>query len=390
MKILFLLNSTIMGGATISFFNMIKGLHENGVKCYVISPDQNMDPEFKQMAEGIVDKYYFAHIRGYVHDDLQYFHGFKKLKKYVKYMIKKTPLIQAYFKYKESSDLDRIVKQVKPDIIHTNVGVLQAGYDASLKYSIPHVWHLREYQTKDFHWEIEPSFNEFVNKLHNSYVIVITKDILNYFRLNQDPKARNIYDGCLDKADAAMMMPKEKYFLCCSRISQEKGHDDVIKAYGLFYPKHPDYKLVIAGFGDTAYIQTLRNKAKSFNCLNGIEFIGFQKDIRPLMKKAKALIVASRFEGFGRMTAEAAICGCLTIGHNTGGTKEILDITGGFPYQGGAVDLEAKMEEVVDMDPSIYQSMAIKAQEKAVQNFSNEANVQGVYNLYKLILSKNQ
>ncbi len=70
--------------------------------------------------------------------------------------------------------------------------------------------------------------------------------------------------------------------------------------------------------------------------------------------------------------------------------KEILDITGGFPYQGGAVDLEAKMEEVVDMDPSIYQSMAIKAQEKAVQNFSNEANVQGVYNLYKLILSKNQ
>ena len=104
------------------------------------------------------------------------------------------------------------------------------------------------------------------------------------------------------------------------------------------------------------------------------------------MNKAQALIVASRCEGFGRMTAEAAFCGCLVVGHNTGGTKEILDVTGGFPYEGGAEMLEQKMEEIAALSDKEYRLMAEKAQQEAVVHFSNEAYVDGVYSLYKKIM----
>ena len=43
------------------------------------------------------------------------------------------------------------------------------------------------------------------------------------------------------------------------------------------------------------------------------------------MQKATAQIVASRFEGFGFITAEAMFNKCLVIGRNTAGTKEQFD-----------------------------------------------------------------
>ena len=182
-------------------------------------------------------------------------------------------------------------------------------------------------------------------------------------------------------------MNKENYFLCCSRISPEKGHKEVVKAFAIFYKKHPNYRLVIAGFGDPQYIQELKDDADRYGCLKAVDFIGFQKDVRPFMRKARALIVASRFEGFGRMTAEAAISGCLVIGHNTGGTKEILDITGGFPYMGKAESLAKAMIQAADLDKNAYQKMAEIAQKQAVQFFSNESNIRNVYSFYREILS---
>ena len=45
-----------------------------------------------------------------------------------------------------------------PDIIHTNTGVIHEGLKVAKRLKIPHVWHLREYQDKDFNWEAFPLF----------------------------------------------------------------------------------------------------------------------------------------------------------------------------------------------------------------------------------------
>ena len=62
------------------------------------------------------------------------------------------------------------------------------------------------------------------------------------------------------------------------------------------------------------------------NKLNGhIHFLGKSSDMPALYRKAKAIVISSEFEGFGRCMPEAMSYGCIVIGHNTGGTKEQFD-----------------------------------------------------------------
>lgn len=379
MKVLYLLNTTSMAGSNISFINLIKGLSQKNVECYIVYPDKTIDKKFEENLKPYTKEMYHVDLKSYYHSMND-----SNLKKY----IKNTYVYQWLKQYKENKELSKIVKALKPDIIHTNVGVIHAGYKVSKKFNIPHVWHIREYQTKDFSCEIEPSKSQFIQLLKQSYVIPITRDIQKYFQLENYLYSHVIYNGCLSKDDTTFVFPKKKYFLCSSRISPEKGHEDVIKAFSQVYKEYPDYKLLIAGFGNPNYIKKLKNLAQSLECLRGIEFLGFRNDISNLMDRATALIVASKFEGFGRMTAEAAFRGCLVIGHNTGGTKEILSQTGGLTYDGGVDDLKKKMLKAILYTEKDYRQLAEKAQKVAVTNFSNEQYVDKVFKLYNSILYK--
>lgn len=382
MRVLFLLNSTVMGGATISFINLIKGLNEKGINIYVVHPDKKINKDFKKEISPYVKGIYYANLQTYFHNAKP-----ENIISRIKGVVKLTSIYQIYKHSKENNELIKIVEDVKPDLIHTNVGVIQGGHRVSKKFHIPHIWHLREYQTKDFGWVIEPSKEKFEKLIAEDYSITITEDIKKYFNLRSN-RTKVIYNGCFNKYDTNLILPKEKYFLCSSRISKEKNQQEVIEAFAKFHENHPEYKLKIAGFGNEQYIQKLRKLSKEKNCQDSIEFLGFVKNIRPLMDKATALVVASKFEGFGRMTAEAAFRGCLVIGKDSGGTKEILSLTGGLLYNGGVENLRDKMNEVATYSEKEYLRKVKYAQKVAVEKFSIEQNIENTYKFYQSILKE--
>ncbi len=122
-------------------------------------------------------------------------------------------------------------------------------------------------------------------------------------------------------------------------------------------------------------------------CKDNIRFLGHVSNVRPLMAEATALLVASRSEGFGRMTAEACFNGCLVIGRNTAGTKEILSVTGGFLFD----DLQTmvnNMEKVCHLSADEYLLIAEAAQEKAKELYSIESNTEQIYQVYNQLISK--
>lgn len=380
-KVLYILNTTAMGGGNISFINMIHNLYYYGVMIYIAYPEKKIDSVFFSSTKDIVVEYF--HTSLYPRTDVVRHTVQEKIKGKIKAIL----CINEKRLKKEIYELKNIINKVKPDIIHTNVGVIQGGYFAAKEYGIPHVWHIREYQTKDFGWLILPSKKVFESYLHDSYVITITNDLISFFELRDSKKTTCIYNGCFSRKEISSIFPKQHYFLSCSRISPEKCIDETILAFSEFYKNHRDYKLIIAGFGDSEYIEILKELASKGKCETAIEFVGYRSDIRPLLDNAEALIVASRFEGFGRMTAEAAFRGCLVIGKNTGGTKEILDQTGGFLYSGDYSELADKMKAVSDLSASEYVERMKKAQKVAVSLFSNEQNAYNVYSLYKSIVN---
>jgi len=379
MKVLYIVNTTGMGGGNISFINLIQGMSSRGVEVYIVHPDKNIDSDFLARTKEYVKEYYYVPLHPQVMNHGSSFLG--RCKRVIKRLLRYDAVLLKF----EIRKVKRVVKKIQPNLIHTNVGVIHSGYYSAKKLGIPHVWHVREYQDKDFNWIILPSKEKFISYLNNTYVITITRDLLKYFRLENSPKATCIYNGCFSKAEVALDMPKEKYFLCCSRVSPEKGHDEVIKAFSEFRKEYPDYKLIIAGFGPSNYIDKLKGLAESLGCSEGVSFVGYYDDVRPLMDKASALIVASRFEGFGRMTAEAAFRGCLVIGRNTGGTREILEQIEGYPFEKGVGEIIEKMRNIAELSNEDYQMKARQSQEIACRLFSNEQYVDAVYNVYQTL-----
>lgn len=390
MKLLYLVGEFHWCGASISFMHLLKGVKTKGVEVFVVAP--SMAPVSFEFVEELC-RLNIPHVQIPMPWDVIVTKPPKiALKSKLKCSIIK--LVSSIFPYETNREkgkkiLRQLIQEYKPDIVHTNVGVIHIGFEICKELGIPHVWHIRDYHDLDFHWKPLPSWDVYMQLLKQSdAVITITDDIRKHYGLWDSPNAYTIYNGCFDADDVAMDLPKDKFFFSASRLIETKGHKDVVKAFDSFWQKHQDYQLIMAGIGQDKYISQLKNLINSLPCRKSVKLIGHQKDVRPWMRKAKALVVASYNEGFGRMTAEAAFCGCLVIGRNTGGTKEILNVIGGFPFENDdAVNgMYKRMDEVANLSDSHYQEMAERAQLKAVGLYSNESYVEKVYAVYQQLL----
>lgn len=375
MKVLYVLHSTNPDGSTKSFLTMAKGMVELGVSIMIVGPTPRVD--FFKKIECLGVDYKAIHIAENTYPSII------QTSKVV-YYLKILNLFRRRMKFYR--ELYTVVKQYKPDIIHTNCGTINEGFKVSRKLNIPHVWHIREHQGENTIWRPFPNQKSFECKLQSSNVITITHELMRYYNLKPNLTRRVIYNGILPQTSKIYRWPKDKYFLVSSRISEEKGIDDVIESFSKFCRIRNDYKLIVLGDGDETYVQHLKNRISTLGCESYVEWKGYVSDVLPYMQKATSLIVASKYEGFGRMTAEALINGCAVIGSNNSGTKEILDYTGGFLFNTNDEMLEC-MNTVASLSESEYLSLMEPAQKKAVEAFCVENHINQVLKFYKDILA---
>ena len=376
MKILYLLHTSDLHGSTISILNLIKNSKDT-IEAIVLIP-KGKDKALASLLSKNGIKYYQC-----------YRTPISVIARYNSLLLKVVYLIKLYIiKLLYILKLLYVISIEKPALIHTNVGVIYEGFCLAKLFKIPHIWHLREYQDKDFKWKFLYGKRHFESMLQKSYVICITRDIKNYFDLNE-PKAITIYNG-IYKNDHVTIEPKEKYFLCASRISPNKGQEDVIKAFASFYKNTYaiEWKLIIAGNGEKEYIDYLKDLTIQLKCHSNVEFIGFQSSdvIFQLMTRASALIVASQNEGFGRMTAEACFAGTAIIGRYTGGTKEILDTIEGYSFFNISELTDRLIEVSRIVNTNIYQARIENSQNVARNLFSIEQNIIKTLHFYNLAL----
>ena len=298
--------------------------------------------------------------------------------------------ILAYFKLKRLATLH------KPDIIHTNVGVVNVGYKVAKKLNIPHIYHLREYQDLDFGMKIMPSKQSFFKSLKRdgNYNICITNGIKYHFNLIEHSNSKVIYDPCFSKNSVYFDRNKEKYFLFVGRLDEKKGVYDILEAFSKFYVENRDYKLLLAGVPSDGNMDVLLKKAQRLGVETAIDFLGMRNDVLDLMRKATLTIMASVSEGFGLVTAEAMMNGCLVVGRDLAGTKEQFD--NGLNFIGEEIalryqiveELSNTMIDVVEKGIEFYFPMIEKAQKTVVNFYTIEESTKQVYNFYKEICQK--
>ncbi len=376
MKILYIIHSCKMGGATISFINMLKGVIDKGNKVVVVHPN-SFEYDYT-----LIDKINSFGAKCYPADVVLSYNreGRNAFVQFVR------PLFIYFHKIKFYKRLKKIVGIEKPDIIHSNTGVIHEGFYVAKKNKIPHVWHLREYQTKDFNWKPLPSLKALKKLLSKSYTVCITKDIKDYFGLENNKNSFVIYNPVFSLRDIKSADYAGNYLLVANRVSKEKGIEDIIKAFGSVLSENNSFDLKIAGFGTESYINELKTLCKSKGIEKYVHFLEYTDNIIELMLHAKAVVVGSYSEGFGRMTAEANMLGVPVIGRNSAGTKEILNQTGGGYLFETNEELSFVMRKLLEMDNTDIKQFMIQPQEKALSLYASEQHVEKILNLYSKII----
>lgn len=385
MKILYILSSTtVYGGGSKAFMNMLIGLLDYNITPMVICPDK------KGLYKTLEDK--GIPVKALIYK-LNAYPSKNTLKNKLLYIPRL--LGRLFVNGKATKNLYKIVTEFQPEIIHSNVSVMNIGYKVARKKNIPHVWHIREYADLGLGINIFPSKLKFEKELNSkiNHSICITKGIQNYYKLNAHSTV--IYDGVLACNDKHFKKEKQPYFLFAGRLEENKGIKDVIMAFLQFCKQssNTDIQLWIAGdTNDMLYYNEIISLAENSIFSSQIIFLGMRKDIDTLMINAMALIVSSYWEGFGLITAEAMFNGCLVIGKNTSGTKEQFD--NGLNYTGKEIALRYNtqdelvlcMKNVVSNGIEYYFPMINLAQNIVTKLYSRENHAKSVYEYYNEII----
>jgi glycosyltransferase involved in cell wall biosynthesis len=117
--------------------------------------------------------------------------------------------------------------------------------------------------------------------------------------------------------------PSVPVFITVGRLVPQKDHVMLLKALAIYRRRAPA-RLIILGVGPLR--ETLEQLAQELGIADAVEFAGFQENPLPWIKRASAMILSSRFEGFGNVLVEALGCGTPVISTNCPfGPDEILD-----------------------------------------------------------------
>lgn len=359
MRILYIHTSNIWGGATVALYRILLAMKNRGHDVYVVT-NKSEGPFFEKL-DSVGIKHFEHRLSLTI---------YPKVKNPLKWCWRTLRLL--YRIRDEKKFISKVIDIVKPDIVHTNVGPFSQAYDICKKMSVPHVWHQREYQDLDFDMHFFPSWKVFNRKIKSmtSYNISITKGIFEYRKLRFDRDAV-IYDGVFSKQQILRLkknVHKENYILFAGRVEEAKCPFDLLVAFSKFHKAYPNVRLLLAGsyFEESSYYQKCKQYVESMYLSDFVSFLGARMDIYDLMSKALMLVVPSRFEGFGFITAEAMLNRCVVVGRNTAGTKEQFD--NGLKYSGKEIAYRFNNND------QLYECMV-----KAIDN-DNREMIEAAYN----------
>lgn len=375
MKVLFVVGLPELGGSNKSLLTLIEGLQQKQCEPFVVL---SMKGPLSDVLGKIGVCHKVIYHRLALYPDLFSFKDYYLFIPRLLYTIFVN--IIAYFK------LISLLKSVRPDIVHTNVSCINIGYFAAKRLHIPHVWHVREFNTIDFNRTPFPSLSCLKNRISRSNPIYITKGIGDFY--NSTSRSTIIYNGIQICSNIQPLEFEYKYFLHVGGITAQKGVETTITSFAEFSNNHSGYKLLLVGGCLPEYRVKLDCLIDKLGIKDRISFVGVVSNVQSYMISAEALIVSSFFEAFGRITAEAMASKCIVIGRNTAGTKEQFD--NGVLYTGREIglrfdvdgDLCGKMEELVEMDHTVKEKMKIDAFNTVRELYSPNKYVNSIYNIY--------
>ena len=289
----------------------------------------------------------------------------------------------------------RIMKQNKFDAIYSSSSIFRFGAEVAEKYNIPHIWHIREFGYDDY--ELVPIKSDYYNYMNNhcDKFISISNAIREcWIKKGLDEnKIINIYNGI----NPDLITPKNYdqrvddriKIIISGSISKAKGQYQLIDAVASLSEIERD-KIVVDVWGtspDHAYMESLVNTVRRLN-LKNINFRGYNSNLNSILNQYDIGVVASKSEGFGRVTVEYMMARLCVLASNTGANKELIkDGYDGILYDYNSVkSLAMKLHYLIE-NAEVRKKLAEAGREKAINSFTAKRNADEILSIIENSIS---
>ncbi len=386
MRVLFISTEDAKYGAPKSMQKLMQTLRqEHNVECVLLTKKRNLLNEWCD--EQGIENYAFNY-RDIMAGD-----------SYETWWLNTMKHIVKYFRYIKGSVTQKNIDKLsmdfsKIDLIHSNSNRVDIGAYISVKYNIPHIWHLREMDegTKNMHY-YRKDWAEYMNKSAVCFIAITEAVRDSWIRNGLDrSRIKVVYNGI----DPENIIPRKGEILsgekikiaAVGRIERAKGQIDIINALcKMPEDEQKHFQLDFIGEAYADYKKLLTDRIKTEKCKSEINFLGYCENIGEILQQYDIGITCSAAEAFGRTTVEYMMAGLLTIASDTGANKELIkDKETGLIYSyGNGEELAHLLHSVVEKR-SEYIAIASMGEKYARNRFCSGNNAEGVWEIYRSVV----
>jgi glycosyltransferase involved in cell wall biosynthesis len=381
MKVCFVLHSSRKGGAERVNLELIDGLQNKGIQCFVILPSYG--PLIKELKKRNVPLKVIKYKWWMREDDSPLWKRVGRLA----------------LNLMRTISVARQVKKWKADIVYSNTITICIGAFAAKLLHMPHIWHIHEFGYEDHRlcFDLGKKNALGIMKQLSNICIVSSKAVMEKYRkFFPDRKIELIYyEVCVTNESSCKILKIKKQlqeasgikFMIVGSLHKGKYQEDAIRAIGKLVNEEIDVRLYIVGEGRLKYKQYLESLIVKGDLKNHVQFLGYIDNPFPVMQQADILLMCSRKEAFGRVTVEGMKAGKPVIGAGSGGTKELIrDHYNGFLYTFGDYHELAEKVKYLCQHPDEARQMGENGKKWALEKFNIEHYTEGVVTVLKQLI----
>jgi glycosyltransferase involved in cell wall biosynthesis len=236
---------------------------------------------------------------------------------------------------------------VNPDLIYTETGVVPVGGIIAKALEKPHLWSIAEFGERDHGLEFRlPEAERYCFIAGHSTRVLFNSRTLRDHAVGLCPGLAElslvVHYGLPQPAAKVQgagyfRRPSDLKLLLLGSLQEGKGQEDAVAAAAAARRDGAELELILAGpAADAAYSARLESMIEALGARDWVRRLGPLEDPSPLMAEADCVLMCSRSEAFGRVTAEAMLMGKPVLGLDAGATPELVSHgQTGFLYQAG-------------------------------------------------------
>lgn len=374
LNILYISHYSELNGANLSLLNLIDTLvKENKILPIILIPEEGP----------LVEEVKRRNFKYYVIKFLSWEYQAEKFNKPRIFLLKHNLLNEIYYK-----NVLTILKKdkLKIDLIHSNSSVIDIGQYISSELSIPHIWHLREFGKEDYGLKYCISEKKVIRQYCKATkLIAISKSIQRYYEnMIEGKEIELVYNGIPDTSYINNYNNEIVKICCVGLIHEKKNQMEILAAIKILRDENiTNFRLYFIGSEDSEYREKMNGYVYKNNLEKYVEFMGRRENVFEILTTMDIGVMPSLKEAFGRVTVEYMLAGLLTIGSNTGGTKEIIvDNKTGYLYEIGNTRQLADILKKTINDKDMRVSMGKHSKNYALNTFGIKSTADKVFNLY--------